>query len=88
MFADLWNWITSFWWTVIITGSLSFGTVSYIFNKIIEGEMDRGGEEYGERATTRIQKWSIAILIISIGLTVGVIAFKVLEVLGIINIGK
>lgn len=84
MFADLWNWIVSFWWTVIITAAASFGTVSFIFNKIIQSEMDRGGEEYGERATTRIQKWSIAILIISIGATLGVVVFKVLDMLNII----
>lgn len=88
MFADLWNWITSFWWTVVITAGLSFALISYWFNKIIESEMDRGGEEYGERATTRIQKWSIAVLIISLGLTIGAIAFKVLEVLGIIKLGN
>lgn len=88
MFADIWNWITSFWWTVVITAGLSFMTVSFWFNKIIDSEMDRGGEEYGERATTRIQKWSIAILILSIGFIVGVISFKVLEVLGIIRIGN
>ena len=80
----LWDWIASFWWTVIITASVSFASVSFIFNKIIESEMDRGGEEYGERATTRIQKWSIAVLIISIVATIGVVAFKVLQVLNII----
>lgn len=88
MFADIWNWITSFWWTVVITAGLSFMIVSFWFNKIIDSEMDRGGEEYGERATTRIQKWSIAILILSIGFIVGIISFKVLEVLGIIRIGN
>lgn len=50
--------------------------------------MRRGGEEYAERAITRIQKWSIAILIMSIGLAVAVVAFKVLEVLGIIKLGN
>lgn len=84
MFADLWNWIVSFWWTVILTGAAGFGTVAYIFNKIIESEMDRGGEEYGERATTRIQKWSTAILIISFGLIIGIAVFKILDVVGII----
>lgn len=56
MFADIINWITSFWWMLIVTGSLTFGLVSYLFNRIIQSEMERGGEEYAERAITRIQK--------------------------------
>lgn len=50
--------------------------------------MERGGEEYGERATTRIQKWSIAILIVSGFFIFGVIIFKFLDVLGLIQIGS
>lgn len=84
MFADLFNWIVSFWWTVILSSAASFFLVAFIFNKIIQSEMDRGGEEYGERATTRIQKWATAILIISVGFSIGAIAFKVLDVIGVI----
>ena len=36
MFADLWNWIVSFWWTVVVTAGLSFFAISFLFNKSIE----------------------------------------------------
>ena len=47
--------------------------------------MDRGGEEYAERAITRVQKWTTTILILSISSSIGAIAFKVLDVIGIIQ---
>jgi hypothetical protein len=84
MFADLWNWIVSFWWTVVVTAGLSFFAISFLFNKIIESEMDRGGEEYGERATTRIQKWSTAILFSSGFSFFGAIGFKIAQAFGLI----
>jgi hypothetical protein len=46
--------------------------------------MDRGGEEYAERAITRIQKWTTTILILSVSSSIGVIVLKFLDVIGII----
>ena len=88
MLTNLWNWIVSVWWFTIIIGGISFGSVSYLFNKIIGKEMERGGEEYAERAITQIQKWAAIILIISISLVASVIVFKILDVFGLIQIGR
>jgi hypothetical protein len=84
MFADLWNWIISSWWVVILAGAACSFFVAFIFNNIIQSEMDRGGEEYAERAITRVQKWTTTILILSVSSSIGAIAFKVLDVIGII----
>lgn len=66
----------------------SFATVSYIFTNIINSEMKRGGEEYAERAITRIQKWATAIFVMSLGSVAGIIIFRVLVLLGLIQIGN
>lgn len=82
------EWISSFWWTVILSFASSFFLVSTLFEKIISHEMERGGEEYGERATTRIQKWASIIMILSILVISGVVVSMILNAFGLIHFGK
>lgn len=70
-------------WLMVMTLLVSVFGISVLFNRIIHKEIERGGEEYGERAVTKIQKWSTAFWITSFIFIVGIIAYQILGLFGI-----
>jgi len=82
--ANIFDWIVSFWWSVVLSFAAGSFIMSLRFHNIIKKEEERGGEEYGERATSRIGRNAMAFMITSGIVLVAVLAYWIVfEVFGL-----
>ena len=78
-FINLWNNIVM----ITVTASFTAFAINFMYNHIISKEIDRGGEDHGERAVSKIGRWAVAFMIVGGLVVVGVIAIEVMDLFGI-----
>lgn len=67
--------IISMWWMIPLFASIVGFLVPWKFQNIIKTEMERGGEEFGERVVARIQAWVVLFMVLSVVVFVGMVAY-------------
>lgn len=67
--------ILAAWWMIPLFTSLAGLLVPWKFQRIISQEMERGGEEFGERVVARIQKWVVLFMVLSAVILIAMLGY-------------